>query len=111
MKSLTQCHEIFQLSRLLPCYRSLVQQKAVGDLGDKLQGDAALKARLERREPGVTVASEAVFCLLAVWPVEIRRAFASIEKKNYEKKISTMQAELAKGLSHSRTLHSDHRSL
>lgn len=82
MKSLTQCHETFQLSRLPPCYWSLVQQKAVGDFGDKLQGDAALKARLERREPGITMASEAVFCLLAVWPVEIRRAFASIEKKN-----------------------------
>lgn len=82
MKSLTQCHETFQLSRLSPCYWSLVQQKAVGDFGDKLQGDAALKARLERREPGITMASEAVFCLLAVWPMEIRRAFASIEKKN-----------------------------
>lgn len=50
--------------------RPVVEQQPVCRLGQELQGDVALETRPEGREPGVALAAEAVFGLLALGAVQ-----------------------------------------
>lgn len=59
---------------------STVEQQAICHLRDELQREMALEARPYGRKPGVAVAMETVFGLLALGPLELRRALASREK-------------------------------
>lgn len=67
---LTDGDEVLLLPRVGGAERPVVEEQAVGRLGQELQGDVALEARHDGREPGVALAAEAVFGLLALRPVE-----------------------------------------
>lgn len=74
---LTDSEEVFLLPRVDEPQRPVVQEQPVGRLGQKLDGDVALKAGLDGREPGVTLTTEAVFGLLALGAVKHGRTLAS----------------------------------
>lgn len=50
--------------------RPVVEQQPVRRLSQELQGDVTLEARPDGREPGVALAAEAVFGLLALGAVQ-----------------------------------------
>lgn len=69
-EGLTDGDEVLRLPWLAGAKRPVVEQQPVCRLSQELQGDVALEARPDGREPGVAVAAEAVFGLLALGAVQ-----------------------------------------
>ena len=67
---ITEGDEVLWVSGLGGGQWAVVEQQAVGRLGDELQRDLALEAGPDGREPGVAMAVETVLGLLALGPVE-----------------------------------------
>lgn len=63
--------------------RPVVEEQPICRLSQELQGDVALEARHDGREPGVALATEAVFGLLALGPVEHGRTLTSERQKDF----------------------------
>lgn len=74
---LTNGNEVLLLPRVNITKRPVVEEQPIGRLSQELQGDVALIARFDGREPGVTLAAKAVFGLLTLGAVVHGRTLAS----------------------------------
>lgn len=81
---LTDGDEVLLLSRLGRTERPVVEQQAVCRLSQELQGDVALEARHDGREPGVALTPEAVFGLLALRSVEHGGTLTSERREEFK---------------------------
>lgn len=80
---LTYSDEVLLLPRVDRTKRPVVEEQTIRRLGQELQGDVALEARPDGREPGVALATEAVFGLLALRAIEHGRTLTSKKQREW----------------------------